>query len=165
MKEGERLEFKMRKLEQKYQNLDLVGIAQSYGTSDQARAAQEGDTVSGERLCCGLSLFESMLKQIQNYLSEDSAWRGEVAPSNGVMYIDECTEFHKVWSACQWVICLPCGKNNKTVEELYGDGVHYSGLAIIYLLRQDNRFNALDFCYHFLRGKMIENLDEILYAF
>ena len=86
----------MRKLEQKYQNLDLVGIAQSYGTSDQARAAQEGDTVSGERLCCGLSLFESMLKQIQNYLNEDSAWKGEVAPSNGVMYIDECTEFHKV---------------------------------------------------------------------
>jgi len=68
------------------------------------------------------------------------------------MYIDECTEFHKVWSACQWVICLPCGENNKTVEDLYGDGVHYAGIAIIYLLRQDNRFNALDFCYHFLKG-------------
>ena len=94
----------MRKLEQKYQNLDLVGIAQSYGTSDQARAAQEGDTVSGERLCCGLSLFESMLKQIQNYLSEDSAWRGEVPPSNGVMYIDECTEFHKVWSSLSFIL-------------------------------------------------------------
>lgn len=60
----------MRKIEQKYSNMDLVGIAQRYGTSDQARAAEEGDTVSGERLCCGLSLFESMLKQIQGFLAE-----------------------------------------------------------------------------------------------
>ena len=50
--------------------MDLVGIAQRYGTSDQARAAEEGDTVSGERLCCGLSLFESMLRQIQSFLNE-----------------------------------------------------------------------------------------------
>ena len=88
------------------------------------------------------------------------AWRGEKAPTNGVMYLDECSEFHKVWSAIQWVMCVPPsqvpnekGEKEKTVEENYGDGVHYAGLAIIYLLRQDNRFNALDFCYHYLKGK------------
>jgi hypothetical protein len=57
-------------MEQKYANMDVVGIAQRYGTPDQARAAEEGDTVSGERLCCGLSLFENMLKQIQSFLNE-----------------------------------------------------------------------------------------------
>ena len=35
-------QLKQRKLEQKYANMDLVTIAQIYGTPEQARAAAEG---------------------------------------------------------------------------------------------------------------------------
>ena len=42
VKEGENAHNKQRKLEQKYANMDLVSIAQIYGTPEQARAAAEG---------------------------------------------------------------------------------------------------------------------------
>ena len=63
-----------------------------------------GDTVSGERLCCGLSLFESMMKELQKTLLEDKEWKGMKPPANGCIYIEESQEFHRIWSACQWIM-------------------------------------------------------------
>ena len=37
-------------------------------------------------------------------------------PANGVMPIDECTEFHRLWSAIQFVYCMPVGENEFTIE-------------------------------------------------
>ena len=98
--------------------MDLVRIAEIFGTPEQARAAAEGmvvsdfrankiflgDTVSGERLCCGLSLFESMMKELQKTLLEDKEWKGMKPPANGCIYIEESQEFHRIWSACQWIM-------------------------------------------------------------
>ena len=69
----------------KYQNMDLVHLAETYGTAEQTTAAREGDTVSGERLCCGLSLFENMMRELQKSLSEDKEWKGQNGrmPANG----------------------------------------------------------------------------------
>ena len=110
-----------------------------------------GDTVSGERLCCGLSLFESMMKELQKTLNEDKDWKGIKPPTNGCMYIEESAEFHRIWSACQWVMAHPTGQNEFTSEYMFGDGLNFAGMTIIYLLRQDSRFNLLDFSYHFLK--------------
>ncbi len=46
---------------------------------------------------------------------DDPIWHG-AAPKNGVMNIDECTEFHRLWSAIQFVYCMPVGENEFTVE-------------------------------------------------
>lgn len=76
--------------------------------------AREGDLLTRERLCCGLSIFEVILARLRNYL-DDPIWIGP--PSlNGVMNIDECTEFHRLWSALQFVYCIPVGENEFTVE-------------------------------------------------
>ena len=80
----------------------------------QADIAAEGDLLTRERLCCGLSMFEIVLTRIKSYL-DDAIWHGST-PSNGVMNIDECTEFHRLWSAIQFVYCMPVGENEFTVE-------------------------------------------------
>ena len=76
--------------------------------------AREGDLLTRERLCCGLSIFEVILARLRGYL-DDPIWVGP--PSmNGVMNIDECTEFHRLWSALQFVYCIPVGETEFTVE-------------------------------------------------
>ena len=82
--------------------------------TQQADIAAEGDLLTRERLCCGLSMFEVVLTRIKSYL-EDPIWHG-LTPTNGVMNIDECNEFHRLWSAIQFVYCMPVGENEFTVE-------------------------------------------------
>ena len=69
----------------------------------QAQIAREGDLLTRERLCCGLSIFEVILNRIKGFL-DDPVWHGK-PPQNGVINIDECAEFHRLWSALQ-VTCL-----------------------------------------------------------
>ena len=75
------------------------------GTAKQAQVVREGDLLTRKkRLCCGL-LFEVILIRIKGFL-EDAVWHGK-APTNGAINIDECTEFHRLWSALQLVYCIP----------------------------------------------------------
>ena len=46
-------------------------------------------------------------------------WKGS-PPANGVMAIDECQEFHRLWSAIQFTYCMPIGKGDITVEWVGG---------------------------------------------
>ena len=46
---------------------------------------------------------------------DDPIWTGP-PPNNSVMNIDECTEFHRLWSAIQFVYCMPTGANEYTIE-------------------------------------------------
>lgn len=80
----------------------------------QIAIAREGDLLTKERLCCGLSMFEVILARVRGFL-DDSIWRGPL-PSNGVMHVDECVEFHRLWSAMQFVYCIPVGAHEFTVE-------------------------------------------------
>lgn len=70
-----------------------------------------------ERLCCGLSMFEVILTRIRSFL-QDSVWRGP-PPTNGVMHVDECMEFHRLWSAMQFVYCIPVGTHEFTAEYVH----------------------------------------------
>lgn len=80
----------------------------------QIAIAREGDLLTKERLCCGLSMFEVILTRVRAFL-DDPIWRGPL-PSNGVMHVDECVEFHRLWSAMQFVYCIPVGAHEFTVE-------------------------------------------------
>ena len=42
-------------------------------------------------------------------------WEGQ-PPPNGVMAIDECQEFHRLWSAIQFAYCMPLSAGQLTVE-------------------------------------------------
>ena len=49
-----------------------------------------------------------------NAVAPHSLWTGP-PPANGVMNVDECVEFHRLWSAMQFAFCRPVGKNEMTV--------------------------------------------------
>ena len=59
-------------------------------------------------------MFEVVLSRIRECI-DDPLWKGQ-PPANGVMNIEECTEFHRLWSAMQFVFCIPLGDNEFTVE-------------------------------------------------
>ncbi|KAM3837025.1 cytoplasmic FMR1-interacting protein 1 isoform 7-T8 [Vipera latastei] len=160
VKEGERLDAKMKRLESKYAPLHLVPLIERLGTPQQIAIAREGDLLTKERLCCGLSMFEVILTRIRMFL-DDPIWRGPL-PSNGVMHVDECVEFHRLWSAMQFVYCIPVGTHEFTVEQCFGDGLHWAGCMIIVLLGQQRRFDVLDFCYHLLKVQKHDGKDEVI---
>uniref|UniRef100_A0A672NHS8 Cytoplasmic FMR1-interacting protein 2-like n=1 Tax=Sinocyclocheilus grahami TaxID=75366 RepID=A0A672NHS8_SINGR len=160
IKEGERLEVRMKRLEAKYAPLHLVPLIERLGTPQQIAIAREGDLLTKERLCCGLSMFEVILTRIRSFL-QDSVWRGP-PPTNGVMHVDECMEFHRLWSAMQFVYCIPVGTHEFTAEQCFGDGLNWAGCAIIVLLGQQRRFDLFDFCYHLLKVQRQDGKDEII---
>uniref|UniRef100_A0A674IN09 Cytoplasmic FMR1 interacting protein 2 n=1 Tax=Terrapene triunguis TaxID=2587831 RepID=A0A674IN09_9SAUR len=131
-----------------------------YLPSQQIAIAREGDLLTKERLCCGLSMFEVILTRIRSYL-QDPIWRGP-PPTNGVMHVDECVEFHRLWSAMQFVYCIPVGTNEFTAEQCFGDGLNWAGCSVIVLLGQQRRFDLFDFCYHLLKVQRQDGKDEII---
>ncbi|XP_076821965.1 cytoplasmic FMR1-interacting protein 1 homolog isoform X2 [Clavelina lepadiformis] len=160
VKEGEKLEAKVKKLESKYSSLHLVPIIEKFGTPQQIAIAREGDLLTRERLCCGLSMFEVVLNRIKSYL-DDPIWKGPT-PSNGVMHVDECNEFHRLWSAIQFVYCIPVRENEFTTEQLFGDGLHWAACAIMTLLQQNKRFDVLDFSYHIMKVQRYDERNEVI---
>ncbi|XP_003737710.1 cytoplasmic FMR1-interacting protein [Galendromus occidentalis] len=159
-KDGEKAETKLKRQEQKYLNLQVVPTIERMGTPKQSAIAKEGDLLTKERLCCGLSIFEVILSRVRSFL-EDPIWTG-MPPQNGVMNVDECDEFHRLWSALQFVYCIPVGENEFTVEQLFGEGLNWAGCTMIALLGQQRRFEALDFCYHILKVQRVDGKDELV---
>ena len=82
----------------------VVHNIEKLGNAKQAQIAKDFDSLTREKLCTGITLFEVILTKIKSYLDHD-VWRGK-SPSNGVMKIEECSEFHRLWSALQFVYCI-----------------------------------------------------------
>ncbi|XP_066016984.1 cytoplasmic FMR1-interacting protein 2 [Pocillopora verrucosa] len=160
LKDGEKLQAKMEKLEKQYNSLQVLSTITKLGTKEQIVNAKEGDVLTKERLCCGLSIFEVVLKRIKKFLVHE-IWQ-EIPPSNGVMNIDECREFHRLWSAIQFNYCQPLRQNELTVEQCFGEGLNWAGCTFIALLGQENRFEALDFCYHIVKVYEVDSRDEVI---
>ncbi|KAK3742408.1 hypothetical protein QZH41_020714 [Actinostola sp. cb2023] len=160
LEDGEKLEGKMKKLESQYSSLQVVSIINRLGTKEQILNAQEGALLTKERLCRGLSIFEVVLRRIKSFLTAD-VWK-EPTPANGVMSIDECREFHRLWSAIQFNYCQPPGQNEWTVEECFGEGLNWAGCVVIALLGQQKRFEALDFCYHIVKVYEVDSRDAVV---
>lgn len=49
----------------------------------------------------------------------------------------------------QFSFCTPTG-NDMNSMNLFGEGLQWGGLSLVYLLGQGHRFEALDFVYHIL---------------
>ena len=113
-----------------------------------------------------------LLNRIRDFLNEEEAqgipsngvlrqatrniWFGNEAPGNK-MDTDElietegCTQFHRIWSAIQFVFSTPLGENEYTVEEMFGEGLNWAGCTLITLLGQQRRFEILDFGVNFIK--------------
>lgn len=160
VKDKDSVEAKMKRLEAQYAAFQIASLVNRYGVDQQRQNSEESDVLTRERLCCGLSIFEVVLRRIQSFLTDD-VWK-EPTPSNGVMNIEECNEFHRLWSAIQFIYCKPLGTNEITVEETFGESLNWAGCTIIVLLGQENRFDALDFCSHILRVQEVDARQEVV---
>ena len=81
----------------------------------QLKSVQDSLSILSEHFKSNkVSLTEAFLVEIKNNL-DDQIWTGP-PPENGVMHIEECNQFHRVWSAIQFVICLPLREHELTVE-------------------------------------------------
>ena len=47
-----------------------------------------------------------------------------------------------------------------STRQLFGEGLNWAGCALIVLLGQQRRFEALDFCYHILKVNRVDMKDE-----
>ncbi|CAI4224496.1 unnamed protein product [Auanema sp. JU1783] len=141
-------EKQLAKLEEKYSRIQLTSVIEKYGSDKQIAIAREAELMTKERLCCGLNVFEMFLQRIKQMIVPEMAYIGS-HPSNGVMCINECGEFHRVYSALQFWLCFPplVAEENLN-EEWFGDSVVWAGLTIISLLGQQRRYEVLDFSYH-----------------
>jgi len=112
--EGETLEENQTRLESKYAAMHIIDNIEKFGTEKQRNLARDGDRLTKERIYCGFSIFEVILNRVRGFLN-DPIWTGP-PPANRVMNVEECTEFHRLWSALQFVYCIPVGENEFTVE-------------------------------------------------
>ncbi|VDM62490.1 unnamed protein product [Angiostrongylus costaricensis] len=152
-------EKQLAKLEEKYSRIQLTSVVEKFGDEKQIAISKEAELLTKERLCCGLNIFDMFLRKIRQILGDDPIWTGGY-PANGVMWVDECVEFHRVWSALQFFICQPL--TNEAEKELFGDSLQWAGMSIIYLLGQQRRFEVLDFCYHLHRIQKFDGKDEVV---
>ncbi|XP_063680467.1 cytoplasmic FMR1-interacting protein 2-like isoform X2 [Bolinopsis microptera] len=144
---------KTKMMEAHYSSLVLISQIEKTGTPEQVDIARDSLQLARERLCKNLSILSYVLEKLRSYLSNEG-WIGD-NPPNGVMYMDECKEFHRLWSAMQLFIAMSplmsgAGSQNSN-EEMFGEGLHWAALTIITILGQQHRFDSLDFSYHLLR--------------
>ncbi|KAL4719440.1 hypothetical protein ACJJTC_015026 [Scirpophaga incertulas] len=112
--EGEKPETKQKRLEAKYAALQIVQNVEKYGTAKQSQLAREGELLTRERLCCGLSLFGVVLRRLRAALAGPQ-WPAPAA-THGPALSDDTGEFHRLWSALQFLYCIPVGETQFTVE-------------------------------------------------
>ena len=48
------------------------------------------------------------------------------------------------------------------VRECFGEGLNWAGCTFIALLGQQNRFEALDFCYHIVKVHGVDSKGEVV---
>lgn len=47
-------------------------------------------------------------------------------------------------------------------RQCFGEGLNWAGCTLIALLGQENRFEALDFCYHIVKVYAVDSRDEVV---
>jgi hypothetical protein len=97
------------------------------------------------------SVFKGAMHELNNILNSTKLrqeWTG-ARPTNDVLDFGT-TPFFRLWSALQFAFCVPTG-NTMNPETIFGDGLQWGGLALVYLLGQNQKFSALDYVYHILR--------------
>ncbi|KAK4470067.1 hypothetical protein MN116_006532, partial [Schistosoma mekongi] len=170
-------EIQYKELQKKQESMNIVLVVSRIGTEDQLSLAKENEILTKERLCSGLTLFEFVLNKIKTFLHEEDAdgntWhrlanikRSSICNggtthynSSDILGLESYAHFHRLWSVIQLVFCTPFGQNEYTIEEMFGEGLNWAGCAIILLLGQQRRFEALDFGSLILRLQRVDKKD------
>lgn len=70
----------------------------------------QAELLTQKRLCKGFSIFTAVLRRVKQCLEEAEVDGVRVfqapPPSNGIMDVDECNQFHRLWSAIVYTSCI-----------------------------------------------------------
>ena len=109
-----------------------------------------------------------MLDRIRTFLLEDPVWTNHSSSAmsqniSPLANIDDTHDFHRIWSALQFVYCLPLRHEHEmNVEQLYGEGLNFAGCTIIRLLNEHRKFETYDFTYHLFKiNRSDQKEDEV----
>eukprot|EP00042_Codosiga_hollandica_P050889 m.617338 g.617338 ORF g.617338 m.617338 type:complete len:345 (-) comp58179_c0_seq2:318-1352(-) len=126
--------------------------------------ARKANVFTRERLCKGLSMFQGIFARLKNMLEDLSlttqVWTGP-QPANTIVDVDECNQFHRLWSALLFITCYTGASagGTDTQQMLFGDGLHWAGCTLISLLGQKSMFEVCDFSFHI--AKVYEFEEEV----
>lgn len=71
----------------------------------QSQLSREGDLLTRERLCCGLSLFSVVLRRLKAVLSAP-AWPAPPSSQHTYIHTDDTAEFHRSLSLHQLLLSI-----------------------------------------------------------
>ena len=106
------------------------------------------------------ALFTSFLQKVDSILDEQGLreeWGAGRAECDDLIDIQSTTEYHRVWSALNFLFCLRESEdeNGDPMEfsdhDQFGDGFAMAGSLFLHLLGQGRRYELLDFSLHVLR--------------
>eukprot|EP00035_Acanthoeca_spectabilis_P004839 m.107332 g.107332 ORF g.107332 m.107332 type:complete len:1266 (-) comp12746_c0_seq1:41-3838(-) len=165
-KENEDAKAKIREAEQAVRFMKFADQLKT--VEDPVRQALGGyaSELTHKRVCTGFSIFTAVLKRIRDCLLEATTERGRKVfntppPVNDIMDVDECNQFHRLWSAILYVSASTCARSRSDSHQTYfGDGLLWGGCAIIALTNQQKRFQAFDFNSHIIRVWEFDRCNE-----
>jgi cytoplasmic FMR1 interacting protein len=109
-------------------------------------------------------LFKAALARIGRLIQQLQAeWSQETPEEGAKIPIDTTKEFYRLYSALQFIYCQPPGRGQGEFDnyDLFGDGPLWAGCAIMYFLRQRQRFETLDFSYFVLNTEEIKPTADV----
>ncbi|XP_045140639.1 cytoplasmic FMR1-interacting protein 2 [Echinops telfairi] len=146
IKEGERLEVRMKRLEAKYAPLHLVPLIERLGTPQVS-------TLKGKvpPMITASGTSESLLLPFPVSTLEINRELTHALPQ------DEALSRLPALASCSL-----CSSPLPSSRQCFGDGLNWAGCSIIVLLGQQRRFDLFDFCYHLLKVQRQDGKDEII---
>eukprot|EP00052_Salpingoeca_macrocollata_P011587 m.89408 g.89408 ORF g.89408 m.89408 type:complete len:1357 (+) comp18120_c0_seq1:24-4094(+) len=111
------------------------------------------------------SVFKGAMEVLNGILDSTrlrQEWIGN-RPSGDVMDFGT-SGFYRLWSALQFCFCLPTG-NDLNPQNLFGEGLQWGGMALVYLLGQSTRFSMTDYVYRVLEVSEEDQKSETVGAF
>jgi cytoplasmic FMR1 interacting protein len=156
VKEGEDREKKIAQAQNAAKFMRYSDHLQALQDPYRQNLGQAAASMTQNRISKGFSIFTAVLGRIKKCLEEATVATGEkpfVAPppTNTVMDVDECNQFHRLWSAIMYTSAIICAQSHMDSHQTYfGDGLLWAGCTIISLLNQSKRHHAFDFCNHII---------------
>eukprot|EP00055_Hartaetosiga_balthica_P012544 m.61242 g.61242 ORF g.61242 m.61242 type:complete len:1371 (+) comp7987_c0_seq1:100-4212(+) len=97
------------------------------------------------------SILKGALQRVDSLVDQTNLkteWGGVVNETD--VYSQAPEVFHRLWSAINFSLLITKDKDQFSIESMFGDGLHWGGLTIVYLLGQSFAFELFDYVNYWL---------------
>lgn len=187
VRRAERDKFE-KSMDLKYRFQHIYPVMAKNATPEQFAICKDNYLLTKDKLSLGLNSFPTFLKMFKSdleqinrlvfYGNSDKSQSQDITNTetikkpktkldnagemtSSVWSVERNGEFHRLWSAMQFVMSRTQGKNELTVEQLFGEGLNWGGCSLVYLLGQELRFQAMDPSYHLYNVNRADQIDKM----